>query len=63
MARSNDMSLTSRHRALKKLILDAEELGFSKKVIDGYKSELAEVETQQKEIKAERERFNSNGNI
>ena len=57
MAKRTNLSLTLRQRELKKLIKDAEELGFSKDLVNSYKSQLAEVEEELKQIKMSRKRF------
>lgn len=51
------MGLNAKRRALKKLIEDAEQLKFNPKLIEEYKSQLAEIEDEIKANKLERERL------
>ena len=57
MVRPKHMGLKTRKEKLVKLIEDAEELGFSKKVIADYKRQLVGVEKQLQEQKEARVRF------
>ena len=57
MARDKNMSLSTRKKELIRLIEDGEDLGFGKEVLIEYKTQLAEIESQLKEIAEARKRF------
>ena len=57
MARDKNMSLSTRKKELIRLIEDGEDLGFGKEVLIEYKTQLAEIESQLKEVAEARKRF------